>query len=64
MAAKTYHKTSFTLDHPTLELVDDFCEVHDLTRAQAIRRGLKIMLASEGIQTKPKAPRPQPQRVP
>ena len=26
MAAKTYHKTSFTLDHPTLELVDDFCE--------------------------------------
>lgn len=68
MGQTKYHKTSFTLDHPTLKLVDDFCEDNDLTRAQAIRRGLRIMLATEGIEpvngkpSRPRAPRPQPRQ--
>jgi hypothetical protein len=68
MNQKIHHRTSFAVDQGTLKLVDDFAARNDLNRSQTIRRALRMMIASEGVEpangttSRPRAPRPQPRQ--
>lgn len=35
------------IDDSTLELLDEYCGVHEITRAEAIRQGVLLLLAQK-----------------
>ncbi len=48
MSEQIRRVASFSIQASELRQVDDYCSAHDLSRSQAVRRGLKLLLVKSG----------------